>query len=448
MTDILLDNLYHVEFFGSGYFFNPETVEIIRDEEIDLKKNAKVYCNNEYRDYKKRCEKRKIDSITLILTRACNMSCLYCYGKYGRPKCRESLSLEKIKNLILQHSKEGKPFNICFFGGEPLVEFNKIKQCVEFCEDLRKRKGIRFNYSIVTNATLVNSETCILFDKYDFDVTVSFDGMPAIQNKQRKLINGEDSFKIADRGIQLLEYHGVKFHFRVTITKEFIGQYVENILFIVDRYKRFPSVQLDSTTKWDIDDIHSVERQLNELVDQYIEGKCYDKLLSLPKVYAYFEMLLKKKKDYVICEAGISNVCVSPDDNYYLCHRFDGNPVGILGNIEQELDYNNLKAWKKINRCDVYECKCCFARYFCGFGCPSKQDYAPDRPNNTNKIFCEFEKIHAKLALKYYIFFSKFEPEYLNKLMEKFENVDFEDTLSISISKLRSELIADIVGQQ
>ncbi len=443
-----------VEFFDRSYLFNSETIELEKKTTTDESHTLNAGDANqlsdskEYYEFKRQCRSEKINSITIIVTNKCNMSCIYCYGKYDRPKKTETIGIDDLKKIIVLYSDGQKSFHLSFFGGEPLVEFRKIKQCVEFCENLKENTKTDFHYSIVTNGTLINDSVCQLLHSYRFSVTISFDGMPTIQNKQRALINGKNSFNKVNEGIDLLNQYGIKFHIRATITKKFIDYYLDNILFVEKKYNKFPGVQLDATDKWCIDDVYNIEHQLNNFLDQCIDDKEYFKLLSIPKLYAYFKMLVTKKKDYTICEAGISSVCLSSDRNYYICHRFDNHPDTAVGNIESGIDYKKLMSWREINRWKVDECRHCLAKYFCGFGCPSKNNYQPNNPNNTNQIFCEFERMYVRLALKVYVFFKEFEPRYIDELTTESENESFKHILSKSISKLQSELVSEIKGVQ
>lgn len=151
----------------------------------------------------------RIQKLTLQITQNCNLRCKYCAysGKYNqRTHNRNSMSIEVMQKSIdyaILRSDGVERLNIGFYGGEPLLEFNKIKNAVEYIDE--KYKGRKIDYSLTTNGTILNDEIINFFIKNDFNVLISLDGPKEMHDANRVFENGEGSFDIIMKNLKYVK---------------------------------------------------------------------------------------------------------------------------------------------------------------------------------------------------------------------------------------------------
>lgn len=147
--------------------------------------------------------------LVLGLTERCNLDCSYCCysGRFEgqRTHGNRVMSLETAKKAIRQlldqqPARKGRS-PITFYGGEPLLEFDLLRQCVEFAEQDAAERGKQVRFSITTNGTLMNDEVVDFLVEHDFLVLVSLDGCREAHDRYRVFPNGKGSFDLVLRNL-------------------------------------------------------------------------------------------------------------------------------------------------------------------------------------------------------------------------------------------------------
>ncbi|EJO5348229.1 Cys-rich peptide radical SAM maturase CcpM [Clostridium botulinum] len=143
--------------------------------------------------------KSMVERITLQITQECNLRCKYCVYSQDSPLQRhhsnKKMNFETAKksiDFLFNHSIGRSRVNISFYGGEPLLQFDLIKQCVEYAK--KKFAGREVTYSLTTNATLLNDDIIEYFVNNKFMITISLDGPKQIQDRNRHFVNGSGTF--------------------------------------------------------------------------------------------------------------------------------------------------------------------------------------------------------------------------------------------------------------
>ena len=152
---------------------------------------------------------KKLQQLTLQVTQQCNLRCEYCIysGIYdgNRTHANKRMNFEVARKAIdffLEHSIETSDVVIGFYGGEPLLEFELIRRCVEYANE--RCEGKRIQYNITTNATLLKGEVAKFLVEHDFDVSISLDGSKEEHNASRKFKNGEGSFDVVIQNLKTM----------------------------------------------------------------------------------------------------------------------------------------------------------------------------------------------------------------------------------------------------
>lgn len=152
---------------------------------------------------------RKLNMITLQITQNCNLRCSYCVysGKYqNREHSNKKMSIDVAKkgiDFLINHSSDSDEIGIGFYGGEPLLEFEMIKECIEYAE--KRAEGKNLILSLTVNGTLLNGEIAEYFQKHRIYTMVSLDGPKEVHDKNRKFSDGRGSFDVIYNNLKMLK---------------------------------------------------------------------------------------------------------------------------------------------------------------------------------------------------------------------------------------------------
>jgi len=149
---------------------------------------------------------QSVTAMALMVTEACNLLCSYCYGSYHKDHGRkmEWQTARKSVEWLIARSGDRKNLRLTFFGGEPLLQFEMIREIAGYTKKAISGHDKQITFEMTTNATLMSTEVIQFFKEYKIKPLISFDGPEEIQNKQRPFINGRGSYKIAGQLIREL----------------------------------------------------------------------------------------------------------------------------------------------------------------------------------------------------------------------------------------------------
>ena len=323
-----------------------------------------------------------VGSISIFVAQKCNMRCVYCYGgdgEYGNKGLMSSQVALKTVDWLISNSGDLPSVHIGFFGGEPLVNFRIIREVVHYAKAQVKKNGKRVTFGLITNGVLLSEERIVFLRDNEISVTVSFDGPPEIQNTQRPLSNGGDSYdKIVSNVHKLSEYFSAA-SARATISGDTDIEVVRAGLiragFTNYQLMRVSEVALSTKETTDTENSRStrVERMLAT------EKILADELLKIIKarelgevspngMVGYFLLrLISPVRHHYYCGAGRGVFAIGSSGDIYPCHRFVGLSEFKLGNIATyQVGKVNRFHGRRVD--GLIECSSCWARYACG-GC-------------------------------------------------------------------------------
>ena len=162
----------------------------------------------------------RMQKLTLQITQNCNLRCSYCAysGKYNqRTHNQNSMSVETLQksiDFVMKRSDGVERLNIGFYGGEPLLEFQKIRKAIGYIKE--KYAGRKVDYSITTNGTIVNDEILTFFIENDFNIMISLDGPKEMHNRNRVFENGVGSFDKVMDNLRYVKEHYPEFFKKIS----------------------------------------------------------------------------------------------------------------------------------------------------------------------------------------------------------------------------------------
>ncbi len=174
----------------------------------------------------------EIQSVDVVLTAGCNLRCGYCYQNDKKPRSMDWETLRATADLVLRSRRP--EVRMLFIGGEPLLEFPLIRRAVEYVEAARPRR-LAVRYNIVTNGTLLREEQVAFLTEHDFEIQLSFDGVPSAQ-----ALRGAGTFAVLDRLLDRLRetrpaFFSEKLTVALTLLPPNIGFLADSIDYFLDK---------------------------------------------------------------------------------------------------------------------------------------------------------------------------------------------------------------------
>lgn len=330
--------------------------------------------------------------ILILVTQTCNLRCTYCYagdGSYGGvTKLLPSRDARRAIDLMLERAPDRQLFGVTFFGGEPLLNWQLIRDVVGYCEDKvasETSRELQFSFSVTTNGTIFNDQICALLRDHRFNVMVSFDG--ADQAKNRPFADGRGSYGVVASNLERMAAAGLNFELRGTMAtgrqarRDSVQEFVRlgrslgasrAFLSPADEVKSGsvgprPSHPL---TTGDLADVRRTYesialenlRNAREGID---ERALLDPYFGLAKSLATGQAVGMGR-----CGAGYGMVATSTDGHLYPCHRFVGMEEYRVGSVREGVDDEKVaEFFGAADAASEPECSKCMARLVCGGFC-------------------------------------------------------------------------------
>ncbi|MGB9679356.1 MAG: thioether cross-link-forming SCIFF peptide maturase [Thermoanaerobacteraceae bacterium] len=422
VDDIVYDIL---DYYGS--YNNDDIVNFLRNKyneddikdaikEIDeLKENGSIFTEDIYKDIANVRGDSVIKAMCLNVAHDCNLRCKYCFASTGDFKGgRKLMDFEtgkKAIDFLIKSSGKRRVVEVDFFGGEPLLNFDVVKQLVEYGKEQAKKNGKIIKYTITTNAVLLDDEKIKYFNETFTNVVLSLDGRKEVNDNMRVRIDGSGTYDvIAPKIKKFVESRGKKeYYVRGTFTAKNLD-FAADALHIADLGVYEVSVEpvvekenKDYTLKEEhLEKIFSeYDRLAEEYIKRYEEGN--------PFSFYHFKINLDNgpciRKRLQGCGAGFEYIAVTPDGEIYPCHQFVGIDEFKMGDlehgiVEKEMQQNFIES-------DIYkreECTKCWARFLCSGGCYANNYNINGDINKPYELACEMQKrrFENAIAIKAY----------------------------------------------
>lgn len=372
----------------------------------------------------------KVSSIILQLTQQCNLRCEYCVysGNYdNRTHANKRMTREtafKAIDFLFSHSKDSKRNNIGFYGGEPLLEFELIKECIEYAE--KKSEGKTLTFNLTSNGTLLSGEIVEFFEKHNVSVLISLDGPKEMHDRHRKQAgSGCGSFDIIMENLEMAKkkypQYAEKIRFSVVLdpqsdfscVNEFFTTYDAvkdagtSTAIISSRYsKNDIKVNLDFVVKRNYEVFKVFLHKLGKLDKKYVSSIMLEEYNHLRKLH---ESSLIPSKSIGTkghpggpCVPGITRLFVNAGGDFYPCERVsEASEVMKIGSIDTGFDIARVEAILNVGRLSKESCRNCWAFRFC-FMCAAYADNSTELSGEKKISNCSEVKAEMDETLKDY----------------------------------------------
>ncbi|MCM1439220.1 MAG: thioether cross-link-forming SCIFF peptide maturase [Roseburia sp.] len=344
----------------------------------------------------------EVKALCIHICHDCNLRCRYCFADEGAYHSeREFMSEETAKRAIdflIENSGNRRVLEVDFFGGEPLMCLQTIKNVVYYAKERAAERGKKFLFTTTTNALLLNDDAIEFFNAEMENVVLSLDGRKEVHDAIRKTVNGRGSFDLVINNIKkFVASRGDKHYYvRGTYTAKNLD-FSKDVLFLADN--GFDSISMEPVVT-DIADLQIKEEHIPAILDEY-ERLCDEYLARHARGegfnFFHFNVDLEGgpclSKRVSACGAGNEYFSVAPNGDLYPCHQFVGDEKFKMGNVYEGKLNGDIRSQFATN-CLFTRNKCgdCFAKYICSGGCSANNYHFCGDMNEPYAITCEMMK--------------------------------------------------------
>lgn len=359
-----------------------------------LTRNVVKEIRHPFSDYLEHDLECKMEQIILQVTQQCNLRCEYCiYSGNYETRSHSDLRMapeiaQKAIQFAIDHSSESRKICFSFYGGEPLLEFDLIKQCVAYVKE--HMQGREYAFSMTTNGTLLTPKVVDFLAENQFIVSVSLDGPKKDHDANRRFRNGKGSFDIIERNILYIKEHyreyWEKIQFLTTLNPKSDLSEVEQF-FAENEMVAGADVRFN-----EVDDMNLKNPQLAEFEKDYYLNRQFQYLKNLMAMAGLIEenktgrlfqgMEAKRSSSYLAlkkgctlgscahhggpCIPGVRRLFVTVNGVFYTCEKvLESLPWLSIGNIDRGFDSKNIDRLLNLGRLTEDQCKTCWALQMC-----------------------------------------------------------------------------------
>lgn len=388
-----------------------EVRECISDVK-ELEENKKLFTPDVYEDlaFDWKNKSKVIKALCLHIAHTCNLNCSYCFasqGKYQGERALMSFEVGKQAfDFLIANSGSRRNLEVDFFGGEPLMNFDVVKQLVAYARSIEKEHNKNFRFTLTTNGMLIDDDVIDFLNKEMDNVVLSLDGRKEVHDRFRVDYAGNGSYdKILPKFKKLVDARGgEKYYMRGTFTHHNVD-FTNDIFHMADL--GFTELSMEPVVCDPNDPSALTQEDLPKLFEQYeILANEMLKRKKEGRPFTFYHYMLDLTEGPCIykritgCGSGTEYMAVTPWGELYPCHQFVGDPKYSLGNIWDGV--TNTKVQDEFRSCNAYarpDCNDCWARLYCSGGCAANAYHATGSIQGVYKYGCELFKKRIECAV-------------------------------------------------
>ena len=391
---------------------NAKEISDCIDDVEELKEQGKLFTEDKYEnlafDFKKR--NTVIKALCLHIAHTCNLNCEYCFasqGKYHGERALMSLEVGKRAiDFLIENSGSRVNLEVDFFGGEPLMNFEVVKEIVAYARSIEKKYNKNFRFTLTTNGMLVDDDVIEFANKECHNVVLSLDGRKEIHDNLRKTVNGKGSYDVIVPKFQefVKRREGRGYYVRGTYTHN-NTDFTNDIFHMADL--GFTELSMEPVVCSPDDPYALTYDDLPVLFEQYeILAKEMLKREKEGRTLTFYHYMIDLTGGPCIykrisgCGSGTEYMAVTPWGDLYPCHQFVGDDKYKLGDIWNGVD--NHEVQNEFKLCNAYarpDCKDCWARLYCSGGCAANAYHATGSISGIYEYGCELFRKRMECAI-------------------------------------------------
>ena len=395
-----------------GVSYGEDDIKDALADVTELTEAGQLFVEDTYESMIGEVKKRKtvVKALCLHIAHDCNLACRYCFAEEGEYHGRRAMmSFEvgkKALDFLIANSGSRRNLEVDFFGGEPLMNWQVVKDLVAYGRQQEKLHDKHFRFTVTTNGVLLNDEIQEFINQEMDNVVLSLDGRREVNDHMRPFRNGKGSYDLIVPKFQKLadSRNQEKYYIRGTFTRENLD-FSEDILHFADL--GFTQMSIEPVVG-DASDPYAIrEEDLPKIMEEY------DKLARVMiqrekegKGFQFFHFMVDLDGGPCVakrlsgCGSGTEYLAVTPWGDLYPCHQFVGQEEFLMGNVEDGIIKPEIA--DDFRSCNVYskeKCRGCFAKFYCSGGCMANAYHFHGTIHDTYDIGCKMQRKRVECAI-------------------------------------------------
>lgn len=378
----------------------------------ELTEQGRLFTKDIYESFIDVVKQRKtvVKALCLHIAHDCNLACKYCFAEEGEYHGRRALMSyevgKKALDFLIANSGTRRNLEVDFFGGEPLMNWQVVKDLVAYGREQEKLHDKHFRFTLTTNGVLLNDEVQEFVNKEMDNVVISLDGRKEVNDQMRPFRNGKGSYDLIVPKFQKLaeSRNQEKYYIRGTFTRNNLdfSKDVEHFADLGFKQMSIEPVVGDDTEPYAIqkEDLPQIFEEYDKLAKFLIERE------KSGRGFNFFHFMIDLTGGPCVykrlsgCGSGTEYLAVTPWGDLYPCHQFVGNEDFLLGNVDEGVVKKDIV--NTFKHCNVYakeDCKKCFSRFYCSGGCAANAYNFTGSINGAYEIGCKLQRKRIECAL-------------------------------------------------
>ncbi len=382
------------------------------EEVLELEAAGQLFAPDIYENYVYDFTKRQtvVKALCLHIAHDCNLACKYCFAEEGEYHGRRALmSLEvgkKALDFLVANSGNRINLEVDFFGGEPLMNWQVVKELVEYGRSQEEPNNKKFRFTLTTNGVLLDDEILEFANREMANIVLSIDGRKEIHDKMRPFRGGQGSYDLIVPKFQKVaeSREQERYYVRGTFTHNNLD-FSKDVLHLADL--GFKQISVEPVVAGPEDDYAITEEDLPVLMEEYDTlAREMVRRRKEGKGFNFFHFMIDLEGGPCVakrlsgCGSGTEYLAVTPWGDLYPCHQFVGNEKFLMGNVKEGILRTDIR--DEFKCCNVYakeKCRKCFAKFYCSGGCAANAYNFHGNINDAYDVGCELERKRVECAI-------------------------------------------------
>ncbi len=387
-------------------------IESLYDEISSMKEEGILFSDDIYENYIESFQNRQtvVKALCLHIAHDCNLACKYCFaeeGEYHGKRAFMSFEVGKCAlDFLISNSGSRKNLEVDFFGGEPLMNFEVVKQLVAYGREQEKLHNKKFRFTLTTNGVALTDEIMEFANREMSNVVLSIDGRKEVHNKMRPFRNGAGSYDLIVPKFQKVAESREQnnYYVRGTFTHENLD-FSEDVKHLAEL--GFEQISIEPVVAPQKESYAIKPEDVEQLLEEYDKLAQYVlKRRKEGKWINFFHFMIDLSGGPCVakrlsgCGAGTEYLAVTPWGDLYPCHQFVGMDEFLMGNVWEGV--KDIARKDEFLQCNVYskkDCKECFAKFYCSGGCAANAYHFEGNITGTYEIGCKLQRKRVECAL-------------------------------------------------
>ncbi len=390
--------------------YSEEDIKEAFNELKELYKDKILFSEDDYEKFAKYSVVSPVKAMCLHISHDCNLRCKYCFASTGDfGEGRKLMTFETGKaaiDFLLNNSGDRVNLELDFFGGEPLMNFDVVKQIVVYARSREKEYNKNFRFTITTNGLLLTDDKIDFINKEMSNVVLSIDGRKEVNDRLRVRVDGSGCYdKILEGYKKLVSKRGDKdYYVRGTYTKYNLD-FSNDVMHLYDL--GFDQVSVEPVMADENMPYAITEEDVDAISKEYeILAEKLEKIRADGGFCNFFHFMLDLDQGPCAikrlrgCGSGNEYIAITPDGDIYPCHQFVGIPEFKMGNLEAGTFDNSIKEiFAKTHVYAKEDCKRCWAKFYCSGGCNANNFLYEGDILKAHKLSCKLQKKRLECAI-------------------------------------------------